>query len=83
MITFTQKASFGSTLLIGCLLLSLAGHGLCAERRVMMLAAVHIPPYYIIDKGQYSGIIVDIQRLIAEELNWNVDFKNWAWFKLG
>jgi len=62
-------------LLMGCLLLSLAGQGVCEDRRrVMMLPAIHFPPYMVTDKGKYNGIVIDIQRLIAEKLNWTVDF---------
>jgi len=63
-----------SPLLMGCLLLSLAGQGVCEERRVMILPEIHIPPYHIIEEGNYGGIAVDIYRLLARNLNWNIDF---------
>jgi len=59
-------------LMLVCLLF--AGLAMSEERRVMMIPAIHIPPYYILDKGKYSGISVEITRLLAEKLNWNVDF---------
>jgi len=63
-----------SPLLMGCLLLSLASQGLCEGRRVMMAPVINIQPYYINDKGKYSGIWIDILRLIAVKLNWAVEF---------
>jgi len=42
----------------------------CEERREMLISVAHYPPYYIIDEGRYSGLIIDIQKLIAKKLNW-------------
>jgi len=62
-----------SSLLVGCLPLSLAGQAECEERRVMVVGAYHSPPYGIIDRAQYSGIHIYILRLIAEKLNFDID----------
>jgi len=69
-----MKASFLRSLLMGCLLLSLAGQGLCEERRVIRAAIRHWPPSMIITQGAYSGIDVEILRLIAKQFNWKMEF---------
>jgi len=70
-----MKAScLRSPLLMGCLLLSLAGQGVCEERRVLRSDITHNPPSAIIDKGTYSGIDVEILRLIANHFNWRIEF---------
>jgi len=66
---------------MGCLLLALARQGLCEERRMMMAPVMHGPPYWMIDKGQYSGLLIDIERLITEKLNWGIDFIECPSFK--
>jgi len=74
-----MKACFlRSPLLMWCLLLhtslSLAGQGVCEDRRVMMIPVSNIPPYYIIDEGHYAGIAIELYGLITERLNWDIDY---------
>lgn len=56
------------------LVLCSMSQGVCDERRVLRGAVWHDPPGQIIDQGQYSGIDIDILRLIAKHHNWEIEF---------
>jgi len=57
----------------------LAGQGVCEERRAVRTPIFELPRFYINKHGTYSGIDIDLIRIITRLLKWEVLFLECPW----